>query len=69
VTVRYVAAARRLYLAEHIAAGDTTRCGLNLLDAAELWQDVPADQVTRPCPECAGHTSQQALTFGGGACG
>lgn len=66
---RYVAAARRLYLAEHIANGDTTRCGLNLTDPAELWQDVPAEQVNRPCPECAGGTSQEALTFGGEACG
>jgi hypothetical protein len=71
VTVRYVAAARRLYLAEHTVAGDATatRCGLDITDPAELWQDIPAGQVTRPCPECAGTTSQQALTLGGGECG
>jgi hypothetical protein len=69
VTIRYVAAARRLYLVEHIAAGDTTRCGLDITDPAELWQDVPAGQVTRPCPECSGATQQGALPIGGEACG
>jgi hypothetical protein len=71
VTVRYVAAARRLYLAEHTVVGDATatRCGLDVTDPAELWQDIPAGQVTRPCPECSGATQQGALPIGGEACG
>ncbi|MDF5758593.1 hypothetical protein [Spongiactinospora sp. TRM90649] len=61
MTVRYVAAARRLYLAEHIADGDTTACGLDLTDQAELWQDIPAEQARRICPECTGTERQEQL--------
>lgn len=61
MSVRYVAPARRLYTMEHIADGDTTRCGLDLTNPAELWQTIPPDQAQRLCPDCTGHDPQETL--------
>ncbi len=61
MTHRYVAAARELYLYDHIADGDTTRCGKNLTDQTMLWQDIPAHAVTNVCPGCDGTATQGTL--------
>lgn len=56
---RRVAPARRVLTVVCHPDGDQTKCGQDLTDPAELWQDAPAD--TPDCPACAGTEEQETL--------
>ena len=58
---RRVAPARRLLTVACTADGGTTRCGQDLTDEGELWQDVPAELDVPNCPACSGREEQETL--------
>ena len=60
-TARRVAPARRVLTVACHAAGEKTRCGQDLTDEGELWQDVPAELDVPNCPACSGREEQETL--------
>ncbi|MBO3751558.1 hypothetical protein J5X84_36260 [Streptosporangiaceae bacterium NEAU-GS5] len=56
---RRVAPARRLLTVACHVEGDITRCGQDLTDQGELWQDAPDD--IPDCPACLGREEQETL--------